>query len=64
MPTITIDLTVAQAQRVAAAYELGGSPAEMLAKITEILKKELARTVRRYEHDQAIRAVVVPPLDI
>lgn len=64
MPTITIDVTAAQAARIVSAYGLGGSNTDMLDKIAWHLKQELIRVVRNHEHQEAVNAVSVPPLDI
>jgi hypothetical protein len=70
MPSITINVTTEQAQRIAAAYgELFTPPGEppasaTIAQIRGALVAELRRVVQNYEHRQAIAAVVVPPLDV
>lgn len=70
MPTLTIEVTTAQAQRIAAAYgEIFTPPGKPLASATmaqvrSAIIEELKRVVRNYEHQQGIKAIVVSDLEI
>lgn len=69
MPTLTIEVTATQAQRIAAAYgELLTSPGEpiipaTMAQVRQALIEELKRVVSNYEHQQAVKQIVATSID-
>lgn len=70
MPSFTINLTVAQAERVAEAYSpraTGGSPPVLITTMEELkaaVVEEMKQRVLAYEHHKSTLTITVPPVDI